>query len=54
MASQDLQRRVWDQLRQKVLRAFNALLPSELVLAAARIAIVLAGTGVPTWSIWSG
>jgi hypothetical protein len=46
MSSQDIRRHVWDQLRQKDLRAFNALLPAELVLAAARIAVVPAGTGV--------
>ncbi len=38
MSSQDIRRHVWDQLRQKDLRAFRALLPVELVLVAARIA----------------
>jgi hypothetical protein len=46
MASQDIRRHVWDQLRQKDLRAFHALLPVALVLAAARLAVVPAGTGV--------
>jgi hypothetical protein len=46
MSSQDIRRRVWDQLRQKDLRAFAALLPADLVLKAAGLAIVTPGTGV--------
>lgn len=46
MSSQDIRRRVWDQLRQKDLRAFAAVLPADLVLQAARLAVVPAGTGV--------
>jgi hypothetical protein len=46
MTSQDIRRRIWDQLREKDLRAFAAFLPAELVLEAARLAIVPAGTGV--------
>lgn len=46
MSSQDIRRRIWDQLRQKDLRAFAALLPAELVVAAARLAVVSVGTGL--------
>lgn len=46
MSSQDIRRLIWDQLRQKDLRAFSALLPAELVLRAARLAVVPAGKGV--------
>ena len=46
MSSQDIRRRIWDQLRQKDLRVFAALLPAELVLEAARRALTPAGTGV--------
>jgi len=45
MPHKDIRRNVWDQLRQKDLRAFDALLPAELVLQAARAALVPAGTG---------
>ena len=46
MSSQDIRRRIWDQLREKDLRAFAHLLPVELVLEAARCAVVPAGSGV--------
>jgi hypothetical protein len=46
MSSQDIRCRIWDQLRQKDLRAFAHLLPAELVLQAARRALVPAGKGV--------
>ena len=36
MSPHDIRRRIWDQLRQKDLRAFAALLPAEVVLQAAR------------------
>ena len=45
MCPQDIRRDVWDQLRQKDFRAFEALLPAELVIQAARIAVVPLGTG---------
>jgi hypothetical protein len=45
MSSQDIRRHVWDQLRQKDFRAFDALLPAELVIQAARDAVVPVGTG---------
>lgn len=46
MSPHDIRRRIWDQLRQKDLRAFAALLPAEVVLQAARCAVVPAGSGV--------
>jgi Transposase DDE domain len=46
MSSQDIRRRIWDQLREKDLRAFAHLLPVELVLEAARCAVVPAGSGI--------
>jgi Transposase DDE domain len=45
MLIKDIRRKVWDQLRQKDLRVFDALLPAELVLQAARVAGVPVGTG---------
>jgi hypothetical protein len=45
MCPKDIRRGVWDQLRQKDFRAFEALLPAELVIQAARIAVVPLGTG---------
>ena len=45
MSPQDIRRHVWDQLRQKDFRAFDALMPAEVVLQAARIALVPAGAG---------
>src|SRR5579864_4969806 len=45
MRLQDIRRAVWDQLRQKDLRAFDTLLPTEVVIQAARIAVVPLGTG---------
>jgi hypothetical protein len=45
MFPKDIRRGVWDQLRQKDFRAFEALLPAELVIQAARIAVVPLGTG---------
>src|SRR3954469_16018432 len=45
MTLQDIRRHVWDQLRQKDFRAFDALLPAELVFQAARDAAVPVGTG---------
>ena len=46
MSSQDIRRLIWDQLRERDLRAFAHLLPAELVLEAARLAIIPAGRGV--------
>jgi hypothetical protein len=46
MSPQDIRRRVWDQLRQKDLRAFHGLLTAEVVLQAAAGALVPAGRGV--------
>ena len=46
MSPQDIRRRVWDQLRQKDLRAFRGLLTAETVLQAADRALVPAGRGV--------
>ena len=46
MSSQDIRRRIWDQLRQKDLRAFAALLPAAVVLEAAGRAAVPIGSGV--------
>jgi len=45
MCPKDIRRDVWDQLRQKDFRAFDALLPVELVIQAAGIAVVPLGTG---------
>jgi Transposase DDE domain len=45
MCLKDIRRDVWDQLRQKDFRAFDALLPADLVIQAARIAVVPLGTG---------
>ncbi len=45
MLLQDIRRAVWDQLRQKDFRAFDALLPAEVVIQAARVAVVPLGTG---------
>src|SRR3954471_11338742 len=45
MSPQDIRRHVWDQLRQKDFRAFDALLPADVVLQAARDAAVAVGTG---------
>lgn len=46
MSLKDIRRHVWDQLREKDFRAFDALLPVEVVIQAARLAVVPAGTGV--------
>jgi hypothetical protein len=46
MSSQDIRRCIWDQLREKDLRAFAALLPAAVVLEAARRAAVPIGRGV--------
>jgi hypothetical protein len=45
MSPQDIRRHVWDQLRQKDLRAFVAILPAEVILQAAHQALVPVGTG---------
>jgi Transposase DDE domain len=45
MSPQDIRRHVWDQLRQKDLRAFADLLPTELVVQAAHQAVVPLGRG---------
>jgi hypothetical protein len=45
MLLQDIRRHVWDQLRQKDFRAFDSLLPAEVVILAAPIAAVPLGTG---------
>jgi hypothetical protein len=45
MPPKDTRRNVWDQLRQKDFRAFDALLPAELVIQAAIVALVPLGTG---------
>lgn len=45
MPLKNIRRDVWDQLRQKDFRAFDALLPAELVLQAAGVAAVPLGTG---------
>jgi hypothetical protein len=45
MPPKDTRRNVWDQLRQKDFRAFDALLPLELVLQAAGVIGVPVGTG---------
>jgi hypothetical protein len=45
MSPKDIRRHVWEQLREKDLRAFAALLPAELILQAARNAAVSAGAG---------
>jgi hypothetical protein len=45
MPLQDIRRDVWDQLRQKDFRAFDSLLPPEVVIQAARVAVVPLGTG---------
>jgi len=45
MPPKDIRRNVWDQLRQKGFRAFESLLPAELVIQAALVAIVPLGTG---------
>src|SRR5436305_13220336 len=45
MSLQDIRRDVWDQLRQKDFRAFEALLPAEVVIEAARLVVVPLGTG---------
>jgi len=46
MCLNDIRRTVWDQLRQKDFRAFDTLLPAQVVLQAARAADVPVGTGV--------
>ena len=46
MPLKDIRRNVWDQLRQKDFRAFDALLPAEVVIQAASLAAVPVGTGV--------
>jgi len=45
MSPQDIRRHVWDQLRQKDLRAFADLLPAEVVAQAARQAVIPLGRG---------
>jgi hypothetical protein len=45
MSLKDIRRQVWDQLRQNELRAFASVLPAEVVLQAARCAVVPVGTG---------
>src|SRR5271163_2946280 len=45
MCPKDIRRAVWDQLRQKDFRAFDALLPVEVVIQAAGLAVVPIGTG---------
>jgi Transposase DDE domain len=45
MSPQDIRRHVWDQLRQKDLRAFAALMPAEVILQAAYAAVVPVGAG---------
>jgi Transposase DDE domain len=45
MSLKDIRRTVWDQLRQKDFRAFDTLLPAELVVQAARLAVVPLGSG---------
>jgi Transposase DDE domain len=46
MSPQDIRRSVWDQLRQKDLRAFHGLLTAGVALEAAGRALVPAGRGV--------
>jgi Transposase DDE domain len=45
MSPQDIRQHVWDQLRQKDFRLFATLLPAEVVIQAARNAVVPVGTG---------
>jgi len=45
MCLKNIRRHVWDQLREKDFRAFDALLPPEVVIEAARVAVVPVGTG---------
>lgn len=46
MSTQDIRRHVWDQLRQKNLRAFDGLLTAESAIESARRAAVPVGSGV--------